>query len=184
MLEVGQLPAAARRAVRDASASVGPYFRLRRSSSASRSSTCCSRAGDASMPSRIAAQEEREILELRLDAVARVEVRLELRVERRELANPLPDAAELREHGGVALVQRGVALRRTAARPARRSPAPDARPADRHPLRLAGGWRLERRLVELGQLKRARAPGARRLVGTGCRTRASSSAAARMRVER
>ena len=31
--------------------SVGPYFRFSRSSSASRSSTCCSRPGDASMPS-------------------------------------------------------------------------------------------------------------------------------------
>ena len=40
---------ASRRAM--TSASVGPYLRFSRSSSASRSSTCCSRAGDASMPS-------------------------------------------------------------------------------------------------------------------------------------
>ena len=46
---------ASRRAI--TSASVGPYFRFSRSSSASRSSTCCSRAGEASMSSRVLAQE-------------------------------------------------------------------------------------------------------------------------------
>ena len=101
----------------------------------------------------ITAQEIREIFELRLDAVPRVEVRLESGVERRELANPFPHGAELREHGGIALVQRGVAF--------------GAQPLDPLGARqhltgglqigvlfgVAGGWRLECRLVELGELE-------------------------------
>src|SRR6476661_8586085 len=53
----------------------------------------------------IPAQEEREILELRLDAVTRLEVRQEFRVERRQLANPPPYRSEARQHRIVALVE-------------------------------------------------------------------------------
>jgi hypothetical protein len=58
----------------------------------------------------IAAQEVGEVLELRLDAVAGVHVRRELRVDGRQLADALPHAAQAREHGAVAVVQRAVAL--------------------------------------------------------------------------
>ena len=92
------------------SSSVGPYFRFSRSSSASRSSTCCSRAGRRVDAVGVAAQEERQVLELRLDAVARLEIRRELRIDRRQLADPLPDAAEPGEHRVVAVVERRVAL--------------------------------------------------------------------------
>ena len=70
------------------SASAGPCFFFRRSSSASRSSISCSRAGDASMFSRVRPQEEREILELRLDRVARLDVRRELRDRARPARRP------------------------------------------------------------------------------------------------
>ncbi len=58
----------------------------------------------------IAPQEVREILELRLDAVARVQVRLEPGIDRRELADAFPDGAESRKHRRIALVERGVAF--------------------------------------------------------------------------
>ena len=92
------------------SSSVGPCFFFRRSSSARRSSTSCSRAGEASMPPRTT-QEEREILELRLDAVARVEVRREARVERARARRPcFQTVAERRQRGLVAFVERVVGL--------------------------------------------------------------------------
>ena len=56
----------------------------------------------------VVAEEERQVLELRLDGVARLEVRRRARVERGELADPLPD-------GGRAAPARP--------RPARRAPA-------------------------------------------------------------
>ncbi len=62
------------------------------------------------MPSAYSRRNSGKILELRLDAVARVEVRLELRVERRQLPDAPPDAAERRENRAVALVERRVAL--------------------------------------------------------------------------
>ena len=46
-------------------------FRFSRSTSASRSSTCCSRSGDASMAVGIARAEKRQVLELRLDRLPR-----------------------------------------------------------------------------------------------------------------
>ena len=55
-------------------------------------------------------QEQREILELRLDAVARVQVGLKLRVERRQLRHAAPDMAEARQNRFVAFVQRRIAL--------------------------------------------------------------------------
>ena len=58
---------ASRRAI--TSSSAGPCLRLSRSSSASRSSTSWSRAGDASMLAPKVAERERQVLELRLDAV-------------------------------------------------------------------------------------------------------------------
>ena len=106
----------------------------------------------------VAAQEDREILELRLDAVARVQVRLELRIERRQLADAAPDAAERREHRVVALVQRRVAL---GAQPLDalgvRQHLPRARASS-----SSSPGRLERRPIELGELERRPDPGARR----------------------
>ena len=81
------------------SSRVGPCFRFSRSSSASRSSTSCSRAGDASMRSAVVAQGEREVLELRLDGVAGLEVRAKRRVDRRQLRDALPDPSERGQHG-------------------------------------------------------------------------------------
>src|SRR5207302_3918121 len=102
---------------------------------------------------RVAPKEEGQVLELRLDAVARLEVRLKSRIERRELGDATPDVAQFRENRAVALVQRRVAL--------------DAKPLDalragehlpeRRELdvlrRLARFRRLERRAIELSQLK-------------------------------
>ena len=51
----------------------------------------------------------RQILELRLDAVPRLEVRDEPRIERRQLADPAPDVAQARQRRLVAVVQRRVA---------------------------------------------------------------------------
>ena len=61
-------------------------------------------------PIGVAAQKQREILELRLDAVARVDVRNELRIERREFPHSPPDLTQTGKDGVVALVERGVAL--------------------------------------------------------------------------
>jgi hypothetical protein len=52
----------------------------------------------------IAAQEQGEIFELRLDAIASLEVGVELRVERGQFGHPPPDASQIREHRSVALV--------------------------------------------------------------------------------
>ena len=132
---VGQLARAARRGAAMTSASVGPYFRFSRSSSASRSSTCCSRAGDASMPSAYLRRNAGQILELRLDAVARLEVRLELRVERR----PAPRRGARRRRDRPESHRRSRratrSSRRRAARRARRWPAPGAAPRARRPRR-------------------------------------------------
>ena len=62
------------------------------------------------MFSRVGPQEEREILELRLDRVARLDVRRELRVEGGELADALPRCRERRQRRVVSLVQRRVGL--------------------------------------------------------------------------
>ncbi len=51
-----------------------------------------------------------EVFELRLDAVARVEIRLELRIEGRQLRHAAPDVPEARQNGIVALVKRRVAV--------------------------------------------------------------------------
>src|SRR6185503_9204818 len=53
---------------------------------------------------------EREIIELGLDAVARVEVRREARIDRRELADAFPDSPEDCQGGPLGLVQFRVAL--------------------------------------------------------------------------
>ena len=49
-------------------------------------------------------QKLRQILELRLDAVACVQVRLKLRVERRQLRHAAPDMAEARQNRFVAFI--------------------------------------------------------------------------------
>ena len=59
---------------------------------------------------RITTQEQREVLELRFDGVPPFQIRLKRRVERRQLRDASPDAAELRENRTVALVQRRIAL--------------------------------------------------------------------------
>ena len=150
---------ASRRAM--TSASAGPYFRFSRSSSASRSSTCWSLAGDASMPVGVRAQKQREVLELRFDAVAGVEIRLELRIERRQLRHPPPDAAQPRQNRVVAFVQGRRSSRCRAARRARRSPAPGGARRARHPRRvLPARWAAGRR-DPARQAERRSSPAAR-----------------------
>jgi hypothetical protein len=43
----------------------------------------------------VRSQEVREVLELRLDAIARLDMRREARVERAQILEPLPDDAEI-----------------------------------------------------------------------------------------
>ena len=96
----------------------------------------------------IAPQEQSEILELRLDAVACLEIRLEPRVERRQIGDLPPHGSEPGENGLVALVQRRVALRAEAFDPL------GAREhlAKRRQFLVLG--RLRRRFVQLGELER------------------------------
>src|SRR6476659_9935510 len=58
----------------------------------------------------VTAQERRQLFELGLDAVARREVLRKLRVDRRELVDPLPHTAQTCEDRVVVLVQRCIAL--------------------------------------------------------------------------
>ena len=58
----------------------------------------------------IAAQKDRQVLELRLDRVARIEVRLKLRVDRGQFADAPPDMPQARQHGIIAFIERRVAL--------------------------------------------------------------------------
>ena len=58
----------------------------------------------------VAAEKSGQILELRLDAVARVEIRLEARIEAGELRDTAPDLSERGQNGIVALVQCRVAV--------------------------------------------------------------------------
>ena len=90
-------PVRARRPWPATSSSVGPCLRFSRSISASRSSTSCSRAGRGVETLLVVAQRQRQVLELGLDAVAGRERAREHRVDRRQLADPLPDLAEGRE---------------------------------------------------------------------------------------
>src|SRR5205085_10581769 len=93
-------------------------------------------------------QEHREILELCLDAVARIEVRPELRVEGRELAYPTPYGAETREDGAVVFVERGVAF---GAEPLDALGAGEYLAKRGHFLVFSG---TRRGAIELGELKR------------------------------
>ncbi len=97
----------------------------------------------------VAAEKHGEIFQLRLDAVARVDIRLELRIEGRELRNPPPHIPKLRENRIVALVQRGVALGAQALDPV------SAREnlTDRGQLGVLGGI-FQHGAIQLGQLKR------------------------------
>ena len=118
------------------SASVGPYFRFRRSRSTRRSSTSCSRAGRRVDVFGIAAQEKREVLQLRLDGLPRFEVWRHARVEGRQVGDAPPDGGECAQDGTVRLVERRIRL---AAQPLQllgvrqhlplRPPAPRLRPA-------------------------------------------------------
>ena len=58
----------------------------------------------------VGAQEERQVLELRLHGLARFEVRREPRVQRGEIADLAPDDAERRERRLVPFVERGVGV--------------------------------------------------------------------------
>ncbi len=101
-------------------------------------------------PVRIPAEEPRQILELRLDAVARVEIGLKLRVHARELANPPPHAAERRQRRIVAVVERRIAF------------FAEALEALRVRENVAGRFELrvlaiaQRGAIEFGQLKRCK----------------------------
>src|SRR5262249_23059304 len=53
---------------------------------------------------------EREVFELRLDGVASLDVRGKLRIDARQLSDPLPDAAQPGEHGLFAFVEGRVAF--------------------------------------------------------------------------
>ena len=95
-------------------------------------------------------QKEREVLELRFDAVARLEIRLEFRIQRGELCHPAPDAAEVRQRGAVALIQRRVAL---GAQPLDALGAREHLPGRRQLDVFARLPRLEGRSIELAELK-------------------------------
>ncbi len=60
---------------------------------------------------RVASEKARQVLELRLDAVARLEVRLELRLERRQLRDTPPHPTQRAKDCVVVLVEGRVALR-------------------------------------------------------------------------
>ena len=62
------------------------------------------------MRSGVVPQERRELFELRFDRVALGEERLEPAIERREIGNPAPNAAQACQHRIVALVEGGVAF--------------------------------------------------------------------------
>ncbi len=62
------------------------------------------------MPSAYRRRNGRQVLELRFDALAGIQVGLEPGLQRGQLAYPLPDCAEAREDSGVAFIQRGIAL--------------------------------------------------------------------------
>jgi hypothetical protein len=116
---------------------------------------------------RIRAQEEREILELRLDRVARVEVGRELRIERGELADASSRRPERRQRGLVPFVERRVGL---AHRRCRRS----ALARTCRVVRAPRPRRLRRGLVDLGELE-GEELGARGLLLFAAASRARSS---------
>src|SRR5262249_40272559 len=59
----------------------------------------------------VLAEKASQIFELRFDAVARLEIGPELRIEGRQFRDSTPDVSQCRENRIVTLVQRGVALR-------------------------------------------------------------------------
>ncbi len=83
----------------------------------------------------IAPHEVREILELRLDAVAGVQVRLEPGIDGGELADAFPHGPESRKHRRIAFVQRGVAFRTESLNPLGAREHLPARTGARRPLR-------------------------------------------------
>src|SRR5205814_8147723 len=99
-------------------------------------------------PFGVAAEKSGEILELRLDAVARIDIRMKLRIERCQLRDAPPDAPESREERVVAFVKRRVTLR---AEPLDAFSAGEHL-ADRGELDVLGRI-LQRRAIELAQLE-------------------------------
>ncbi len=104
---------------------------------------------------RVGSQEEGEVLELRLDRLARLDVRSELRVQRGKLADLLPHRAERRQGCVIPLVERRVGVGAEPLEPIRvRQDLP------RRHQRLIF-VRLRRGLVDLGELEREE-------LGAGC----------------
>ena len=97
-------------------------------------------------------QEEREVLELRLDAVPRLDMRLETGVHGSQVGDLPPDGAQAGQHGVVALVERGVALRAQPLEPLR---AGEHLAADLQLFVFAGPGHDA---VDLGQLEREQLP--------------------------
>ena len=98
---------ASRRAMH--SASVGPYLRFRRSNSASRSSICCSLAGDASMPSAYRRRNSARSSSCDLMPSRASTYGWKARVERGQVCDAAPDLAQGRQRGAVAFIERRVA---------------------------------------------------------------------------
>ena len=95
-------------------------------------------------------EEGRQLLELRLDPVAFVQERFEAAIERRQIRDAAPDAAETREHGAVAFIEGRVTFF------AQALDALGARqdlPGRRKVGVLGGVFRLERRAIELRELE-------------------------------
>src|SRR5688572_32048593 len=92
-------------------------------------------------------QREREVLELRLDVVSRIEMRCESRIDRSELADPLPDTAERGERRRVVVVELRVAL---AAKPLNGVGAAQQLPFGAQRFILA---RLQIRFLQLSELE-------------------------------
>ena len=88
-------------------------------------------------PGGVRAQEEREVLELRLDDVARLEVRREAAVDRRQICQALPDDRRAPEGRRARPRRAPRRRRRTAAAAGRRWPAPAASPRARRPRRAS-----------------------------------------------
>src|SRR5262249_50703293 len=102
-------------------------------------------------PFGVSSEEQRQVLELRLDAVLRLEKWLEPRVERGQIGDAPPDTAEARQNGRVALVQGRVTFRAQAFDTLR---AGQHAPAGRELHVLCRLVRLEPCPIEIGKLKR------------------------------
>ena len=129
------------------SASAGPCFRFSRSSSASRSSTSCSRAGEASMPSPKSRSVNASSSSCALMPSRLLEVGHEPRVECPPAPPPVSTHGPAGQHRVLVVVQLGVAF---LAEPLDAIGAAQDLPFARRALRPL---RLERGLLELAQLE-------------------------------